>query len=174
MTPHSPTTRAAQPPRPGAAAPRHLRGDRGSVAAELAVSVPILVLVVLIAVASYAMARANLHVNAAAAAGARAASLARSATAATSAATEAANADLAGRCARLSIDVDTGAFRRGGQVRVTVSCTVTTHGLTGIALPGSTTFTATATSPIDVYRHIALGSANSDAFSATDPGMGGR
>jgi Flp pilus assembly protein TadG len=136
-----------------------LRGDRGSVAVELAIGVPMLVLVVLIAAAAFVMARANLDVNAAASAAARAASLARGAAAATTDATNAATANLAGRCASLTIDVDTSGFRRGGQVRVTVSCTVTTRGLTGIGLPGSTTFTATATSPIDIYRHIALGPA---------------
>jgi Flp pilus assembly protein TadG len=145
--------------RAAATAARRLRDDRGTVAVEMAIGVPMLVLVVLIAAASFVMARANLDVNAAAAAGARAASLARSANAATSDATDAARANLAGRCASFSIDVDTGGFRRGGQVQVTVSCTVTTRGLTGIGLPGRTTFKATATSPIDVYRHIALGAA---------------
>jgi Flp pilus assembly protein TadG len=138
---------------------RRLRGDQGTVAVELAVGIPMLVLVVLVVAAMYVMGRANLDVNAAASAGARAGSLARNARAAISDATEAAGANLAGRCARLSTTVDTGGFHRGGQVRVTISCTVTTRGLTGIGLPGSTTFKATATSPIDVYRHISLGPA---------------
>ncbi|ROO62985.1 hypothetical protein EDC02_4994 [Micromonospora sp. Llam0] len=157
------TTRAAATP-----ARRRLRGDRGTVAVELAIGVPMLVLVVLIAAAAFVMGRANLDVNAAAGAAARAASLARSATTATSAAVSAATANLADRCAGLTIDVDTGGFRRGGQVRVTVSCTVTTRGLTGIGLPGSTTFTATATSPIDVFRHIALDTASGTYPEDTD------
>jgi len=157
MTSHPPTGAPRRPRRTAAA--ERLRGDRGTVAVELAIGVPMLVLVVLIAAASFVMARANLDVNAAASAAARAASLARSADAARSDATEAAEANLDGACASLAIDVDTGGFRRGGTVRVTVSCTVTARGLTGIGLPGSTTFTATATSPIDVYRHIAVGSA---------------
>ncbi|RSM65120.1 TadE family protein [Actinoplanes sp. ATCC 53533] len=134
-----------------------LRGDQGTVAVEMAIGIPMLVLVVLLVAATYTMGRANLDVNAAASAGARAGSLARNANAATSAATNAARANLAGRCARLSIDVATGGFRRGGNVRVTVSCTVTTRGLTGIGLPGSATFKASATSPIDVYRYVSLG-----------------
>jgi Flp pilus assembly protein TadG len=138
---------------------RRQRDDRGTVAVELAIGVPMIVLVVLVAAASFVMARANLDVNAAASAGARAGSLARSANAAVSDADDAARANLAGRCASLSIDVDTGGFRRGGQVRVTVSCSVTTRGLTGIGLPGTTTFKASATSPIDVYRHVSLGAA---------------
>lgn len=140
-----------------AEAARRLRGDQGAVAVELAIGIPMLVLVVLLVAATYAMGRANLDVNAAAAAGARAGSLARNAHAATSAATDAARANLASRCAHLSVDVATSGFRRGGQVRVTLSCTVTTRGLTGIGLPGSTTFKASATSPIDVYRYISLG-----------------
>ncbi|MEU4217176.1 hypothetical protein [Actinoplanes sp. NPDC026623] len=152
------TTRIPRRLRHAAAeAAQRLHGDRGTVTVELAIGIPMLVLVVLLVAATYAMGRANLDVNAAAAAGARAGSLARNAHAATSVATDAARANLAGRCARLAIDVATGGFRRGGQVRVTVSCTVTTRGLTGIGLPGSTTFTASATSPIDVYRYIALG-----------------
>lgn len=138
-------------------AAQRLRGDQGSVAVELAIAIPMLVLVVLIVAATFVMGRATVDVNSAAAAGARAASLARNGNAATSAATSAARANLAGRCARLSIDVATGGFRRGGQVRVTVSCTVTTRGLTGIGLPGSSTFKASATSPIDVYRYVSLG-----------------
>jgi Flp pilus assembly protein TadG len=153
--------------RAAATAAARWRGDRGTVSVELAIGVPMLVLTVLFAAAAFVMARANLDVNSAASAGARAASLARSAPAARTAANDAANTNLAGRCTRLSVEVDTGGFHRGGQVRVTVSCTVTTHGLTGIGLPGNTTFTATATSPIDVYRHVALGFA---ARKAPPPG----
>lgn len=145
--------------RAAAVAARRPRGDQGSVAVELAIAIPMLVLVVLIVAATFVMGRATVNVNAAAAAGARAASLARNGNAATSAATAAARANLAGRCASLSIDVATGGFRRGGQVRVTVSCTVTTRGLTGIGLPGRSTFRASATSPIDVYRYVSLGPA---------------
>ncbi|WP_326550113.1 TadE family protein [Micromonospora sp. NBC_01813] len=160
MTAVALTARAARRLRRVAAAGRRPRGgDRGTVAVELAIGVPMLVLVVLIAAAAFVMGRANLDVNAAAAAGARAASLARTPPAATSAATSAATANLADRCVSLTIDVHTGGFHRGGQVRVTVACTVTTRGLTGIGLPGATTFEATATSPIDVFRHISLGPA---------------
>jgi hypothetical protein len=161
MTPHLRPARTSWPARRAVLAAtlaRRMRGDRGAVAVEIAVGVPMMVVVVLLAAGSYLMARANLDVNAAASAAARAASLARSAAAANTAATEAASANLAGHCARLRIDVNTGAFHRGGQVSVVVSCTVTTHGLTGVGLPGSTTFTATATSPVDVYRSISLGS----------------
>ncbi|MFY1674034.1 hypothetical protein ACN27G_29460 [Plantactinospora sp. WMMB334] len=134
---------------------------------ELAIGVPMLVLVILITSASFVMARTNLHVNAAASAAARAASLARSTHAANRDATDAAEANLAGRCDSLGIDVDTGGFRRGGLVRVTVSCRVTLRGLTGIGLPGATTVAATATSPIDVYRHL-------EPAAGTPPREGGR
>jgi hypothetical protein len=139
--------------RPG----RRPGGDRGSVSVEIALSVPLMVLLLFILAAAVHLGRAAIDVNSAAAAAARAASLARTAPAATTAARNAATADLAGQCASLSVTVDTSAFHRGGAVTVAVACTVTTHGLTGISIPGSVTTRAVSTSPIDVYRTISLG-----------------
>ncbi len=124
-----------------------------------------MVLLLFLLTAAVHLGRAAIDVNSAAAAAARAASLARTAPAATTAARNAATADLAGQCASLSVTVDTSAFHRGGAVTVTVACTVTTHGLTGISIPGSVTTRAASTSPIDLYRTVSLGFANSEASS---------
>jgi Flp pilus assembly protein TadG len=157
------TIHTRQPPRP---ARRHLyraRGDRGSVSVEIALSVPLMVLLLFLLTAAVHLGRAAIDINSAAAAAARAASLSRTAAGATTAARNAATANLAGQCASLAVTVDTSAFRRGGAVTVTVACTVTTHGLTGISIPGSVTTRAASTSPIDLYRTVALGPAPADA-----------
>ena len=133
-------------------------GDRGSVTVEIALAVPLMVLLLFLLTAAVHLGRAAIDVNSAAAAAARAASLARTAPTATTAARNAATANLAGQCASLSVTVDTSAFHRGGAVTVTVACTVTTHGLTGINIPGSVTTRAASTSPIDLYRStVSLG-----------------
>jgi len=139
--------------------PRHARAvhaDRGSVAVEIALSVPLVVLLLFLLTAAVQLGRAAIDVNAAAAAASRAASLSRTAPAATAAAQTAAAANLAGLCANVAVDVDTTAFRRGGAVTVTVACTVTTRGLTGISIPGSVTTTAQSTSPVDVWRSVTV------------------
>ena len=151
MSTHTPTPRQPPPAR---------HPDRGSVSVEIALSVPLVLLLLFLLSATVHLGRAAIDVNAAAAAGARAASLTRTPAAATTAARDTATADLAGRCAALVVTVDTTGFRRGGAVTVTVACTVTTRGLTGIDVPGSVTTQATSTSPLDMYRTVALGFTN--------------
>ncbi len=167
------TVHTRQPPCP---ARRHLhrpRGDRGSVTVEIALSVPLMVLLLFLLTAALDLGRAAIDVNSAAAAAARAASLSRTASAATTAARNAATANLSGQCASVSVTVDTGAFHRGGAVTVTVACTITTHGLTGISIPGSVTARAASTSPVDVYRSVSLGPDRADrSASATRSGGG--
>ena len=167
-TPATQTPTSAQPPRGAPLRPvGGRRGDRGSVSVEIALSVPLMVLLLLLFLLTAAvhLGRAAIDVNSAAAAAARAASLARTAPAATTAARNAASADLAGQCASVSVTVDTSVFHRGGAVTVTVACTVTTHGLTGINVPGTVTTRAASTSPIDLYRTVALGSGNAPTVS---------
>jgi Flp pilus assembly protein TadG len=159
MTRQTPDRRRPRPS-PGSkpAAPgSHGCGERGAVAVEYAIGIPLLVLVVLLAAGSFAMARATIDVNTAASSAARAASLSRDAAAARSAAADAAHANLAGRCVTLTVHVDTNAFRRGGSVTVTVACTVSTQRLTGLGLPGTTTLSAASTSPVDVFRSVSAG-----------------
>jgi Flp pilus assembly protein TadG len=129
--------------------------DRGSVAVELAIGVPMAVLMIFLLVGGYNVGRANIDVNAAAGAAARAASLARSTAAATGAARDSATANLGAKCTQVTVSVDTSAFRRGGAVTVSLGCTVATRGLIGVGLPGSLTMTASSTSPIDLYRSAA-------------------
>lgn len=140
--------------RPGRRPGGRVRDDTGSVAVEIALGVPISVLLLFLVIAAFHLGRATIDVNSAAAAGARAGSLARSPAAAASAARTAASTTLAGQCAAVSVEVDTSNFRRGGTVTVTVACTVTTRGLTGIGIPGAVTTQAASTSPVDVYRSV--------------------
>lgn len=140
--------------RPG----RRPRGDTGSVSVDMVLGyVPLMILVTLAVVACVRLASAVSDVNAAAAAAARASSLARSpGTAAT--AGQAAAADLlAGRrvtCQPSTVAVDTTAMAPGGQVGVTVRCTVHLSDLIGLGLPGTVELSGTARQPIDVYRGV--------------------
>src|SRR5688572_15803806 len=107
---------------------RRLSGDRGSVFVELALGyVPIMVLTVVAVVAVARIVSAQMDVNSAAAAAARQASLAHTPGAAVAAAEDAADAALTGRtltCRPRTVHVHTGSMAPGGQVTVTVDCTV--------------------------------------------------
>lgn len=150
MTPSTRTTTAqGGHPQPGTT---RLGGDRGSVGVELAIGIPLAVLFIFLVVGAFHLGQANIDVNAAAAAASRAASISRTAPAADAAARDAATANLTGRCASVSVVVDTSQFHRGGQVTVQVDCAVTTHGLLGVGLPGTVTVSAASTSPLDLYR----------------------
>jgi len=148
--------------RTGRAAVRTVSGrranDAGSVTVEMAALVlPITVAMVIFAVFCTRLAGTRLDLNSTAAAAARAASLARTPQAARDAATRAAAADLAGHqrtCNPLSVTVDTSDFRRGGQVAVTVTCTMTTADLTGLGLPGSLRGSSTAHAVVDTWRDV--------------------
>ncbi|WP_430788124.1 pilus assembly protein [Actinoplanes sp. G11-F43] len=133
--------------------PRRKRADdRGSIAAELALAVPLLVLLIFLLVGAFNMGRANIDVHTAAGAASRAASLARTSTGATTAAHASATANLGDDCARVSVSVDNGNFRPGGTVTVSVACFVPTRGLSRVGLPSTVTITSSSTSPIDRYR----------------------
>jgi hypothetical protein len=104
------------------------------------------------------LAGTRMDLDAAASAAARAASMARNPQAASDAATDAARADLAGHhrtCDPMQVDVDTGAFGRGGQVAVRVTCRMSTAGLTGLGLPGTLSGSSTAHAVIDTHRALA-------------------
>ena len=135
------------------------RDDRGSVSVEMALCyVPLMVLAALAVVTGVRLASAASDVNAAAAAGARHSSLARSPGAAIVAGRDGATATLAGRrltCQPSSVEVDASTMAPGGQVVVTVRCTVTLADLSGLGLPGTVVLTSTARQPVDVYRGVA-------------------
>ncbi len=167
------TVHNRQPPHRTRRPPRRPRGDRSAVSVEIALAVPLIVLLLFLMATAVHLGRAVIDVNSAAAAASRAASLARTAPAATTAARNAAAADLAGQCAIVSVTVDTSGFHRGGTVTVTVACTVTTHGLTGINIPGSVTTKAASTSPIDLYRTVSLRFGNSEVSPGGNRSIGG-
>lgn len=132
--------------------------DRGSVAAETVIAVPVLLLLVLVtAVLISRGVDARLRLNDAAHQAARAATLTTSPNeAVTAAATTAATAlaDLTAICPTSAVTVDTSHFRPGGTVTVTLACRLD---LTAGLLPGldtTHTLTASATSPIDTWRTI--------------------
>ncbi|WP_018352063.1 TadE/TadG family type IV pilus assembly protein [Longispora albida] len=133
------------------------REDRGGVSVEMAIAVPMVVLMLFLLIGGFNYSRGQIAVSSAAGSAARAASLQRSPAGAQAAAIASAHANLDSRCARVTAAVNTGSFQRGGQVAVTVTCTVSTRGLTGVGLGGSLDITASATSPLDVYRGVALG-----------------
>ncbi|MEV6523188.1 TadE family protein [Longispora sp. NPDC051575] len=133
------------------------REDRGGVAVEMALAVPMSVLMLFLLIGAFQYSRGTVNVHSAAGSAARAASQARTAPGARQAAEASAHANLDARCLRVAVTVDTASFVRGGQVTVTVTCGVSTKGLTGVGVGGSLDITATATSPLDVYRQVALG-----------------
>ncbi len=137
------------------------RTDTGSVSVEMAVLVlPLAALMTMFAIFCTRVAGVRLDLNATASAAARAASMARTPQAAQAAAADAAVANLAGHgrtCRPLEVSLDTSDFVAGGQVGVTVSCTMSTAGLSGLALRGTLTGSATAYAVIDTYRSVNVG-----------------
>ena len=124
-------------------------------ATELVLLTPILILMLLFVVALGRLAGARLEVNGAAAQAARAASIARDPATATAMAQQAATSTLGSdhvTCGDLTVTTDTADFDPGGQVGVTVTCTVDLADLLGLRLPASQTISSTATSVIDSYR----------------------
>ena len=135
---------------------RRLRAEEsGSVATELVLLTPLLILMLLFVVALGRTVSARMEVDGAAAQAARAASIARDPATATAMAEQAATTALGSdhvTCADLAVTTDTAAFAPGGQVAVTVTCTVDLADLVGLRLPASQSISSTATSVIDTYR----------------------
>lgn len=142
----------------GARVLRRLRtGEEGSVATELVLLTPLLVLMLLFVVALGRTVSARLEVDGAAAQAARAASIARGPASATAMAEQAATTALGAdhvTCGHLAVTTDTVDFAPGGQVAVTVSCTVDLADLVGLRLPASQSISSTSTAVIDVYRAV--------------------
>jgi Flp pilus assembly protein TadG len=156
------------PARPHAS--RRSSRERGSAAAELVLVTPLLILFLLFAVAAGRLVQGRLDVDSAAQQAARAASEARTPQAAAAQAQQVAQAALAGQpvsCDPAVITPDLGDFVPGGEVTVTVTCTVRLSDLSLLHVPGSETITATFTSPVDTYRGdvVGLGPAVAPALS---------
>lgn len=132
--------------------------DAGSSTAEAALVTPLLVAVVLFVVLCGRLVSAQIDLTAAASAAARSASIARSDAAARAEADRVARETLSARgvtCQQITVSVTTGRLRPGGAVTVTVSCVVPLADLALLAVPGSRTVQATATSPVDTWRGVA-------------------
>jgi hypothetical protein len=121
---------------------------------------PLAAVMAIFAIFCTQLAGTRLDLNATASAAARAASMARSPQAAQDAATRAAQANVGGHgrtCKPLQVRVDTSNFRPGGQVAVTISCTMATADLTGLGLPGALTGSSTAHAILDTHRAVLAG-----------------
>ena len=142
---------------------------------ELVLLTPLLLVMLLFVVALGRVVSARIEVDGAAAQAARAASIARSPTTATAMAEQTATTALSSdhvTCANLTVTTDTADFVPGGQVDVTVSCSVDLAGLVGLRLPAAETLTSTATSVLDLYRAVSGGSAIPS--SGSNPSVAGR
>lgn len=130
------------------------RDERGSVTVELVLVTPLLILLLLFVVALGRLASARIDVNGAAAEAARAASIARDPATASAMAQQTASSALSGNgtCTSFNVATDTAAFAPGGEVAVTVTCTVDLADLSGLRLPGSTTISERSVSVVDTYR----------------------
>ncbi|MFD6043919.1 TadE/TadG family type IV pilus assembly protein [Streptomyces koyangensis] len=134
--------------------------DRGAVAIEAAIVLPVLLALGLLFLAGGRVALAAQKTDAAAEAGARAASLARTPGAAQAEARRAAAAALAQRsqsCTAYSVEADTGGLTvpvgQVSEVTVTVECTVAIGDLLLLGGgPGVRTVSGSFTSVVDAYR----------------------
>ncbi|MGW1680087.1 TadE/TadG family type IV pilus assembly protein [Saccharopolyspora sp. NPDC002376] len=133
--------------------------DSGSACVELAVLTPMLLMILVLGIAVGRTVTAGLAVEHAATAAARAASLARTPTAAHAAATRVGTQMLAEQelsCSGIGVSADTSRFGTAGlpgTVTVTLRCTVPLADLTGLpGLPASVPLQAAFTSPVDAFR----------------------
>jgi Flp pilus assembly protein TadG len=134
---------------------RRARGERGTAAIQLVLIAPVLMVILLFVVGLGRMAHARQQLESVAADSARAASLERNTHHSAAAAKAAAQQSLgqAGvSCTGLTVDVDLTSYEPGGQVKVTVSCKTQLSDVALAGFPGSRTFTATSTVPIETYR----------------------
>lgn len=132
--------------------------ERGSTSIEAAIVIPTVMIFIVIMVAGGRVALAQSKVVTAAQAGARAASIERTAGRASMSAAQVAAATLSSgnvSCSP-SVATSTGGFAvavgQPASVSTTVTCTVDLGDLVVPGLPGSRTFSSTATSPIDRFR----------------------
>jgi Flp pilus assembly protein TadG len=127
--------------------------DAGSVAIEVVLVVPLLIALLLLVAGLGRMAHVRGQLDGAAADAARTASLQRSADAAARSGEEAARVYLGtSACRSLDIQIDTTRFRPGGDVTANLRCVTSLAGLGLAGLPGSRTFSASSTVPLDTFR----------------------
>lgn len=124
--------------------------DRGSMAVEVVILVPLLFAFVLLIAAGGRLVLRQGEVDSAARDAARAASLARSSGEAQGAASNAVSASMGATSCPIAVDTST--FVAGGSVTVLVSCVVPFGDLGLVGLPGSTTVKGTSVAPLDQFR----------------------
>ena len=118
---------------------------------------PVIIVLLLTVVALGRYSFGKLDIEQASAAAARAASLASSPTLASAAAQQAAQDSLDGAgvsCTNMAVSINTGSFRAGGVVSVTLSCTADLSSLALAGVPGSVTVDRTSTAPLETYRQF--------------------
>ncbi|WP_123369666.1 TadE/TadG family type IV pilus assembly protein [Cellulomonas sp. PhB150] len=127
--------------------------ERGSMAVEVVVLVPVLLMVLMLVVAAGRLVSVEGQVQAAARESVRSATLERDRGSAARAAESAAAAALPSS-ADCTPAVLSGAFVAGGTVTVELRCKVSWAGLSSIGLNGSTTVTAQSSAPLDQYVRV--------------------
>jgi len=163
MTSHETTPIAPRGPIPAARARlARLRAEpeAGSVVVELVLAVPLFLVLMLFVVALGRASDASIQIQDAAHAAARAATLATYPGAAEGDAEQAASQALAESgttCQSVNVSADVGSLTPGSLVQVTVSCTVNYRDLSGFALPGARTISATSSSVVDLYGTTGTG-----------------
>lgn len=134
-----------------------MRNERGSAAVELVLVTPVLLVLLLLVVFGGRLAQARAQVDEAARDAARAASLARSPSAAQADGQAAAAATLSERginCRELDVVIGVDGFAPGGTVTATVTCTADLTDLVGLGVPASRSISAQFREPVDVYRGV--------------------
>jgi Flp pilus assembly protein TadG len=134
-----------------------LRGDAGSVTTEMVIITPVAIALLCLMALVGRTATARERVDEAARDAARSASLERDPTSAQQAARTSAETSLDAnrmRCGATTVDVDTTAFRAGGQVKVTVRCDIALSDLGLIGLSGTRTVASTSVSVVDTFKAI--------------------
>ena len=141
--------------------------ERGSATVELVILTPVLILFLLLYLGFGRVTRAEQLVDDAAAQAARAATLNYTSPGGATAAAEQAAAQALTEsglaCASDQVTVDTADDRPGGSITVHLACHTDLSQVIAAGFPGSTTLTASSTSPIDPYVPDALGLANREA-----------
>jgi len=133
---------------------RRSSDERGSATVELVLLAPVVFALLAFIVGLGRSADARGRLTGAARDAARAASLTNTPDAAAAAAHDTALSDLDGaglECTSPQVSTDTSRFQPGGQVQVTIRCTLDLSSLVISGLPGTSTLTARATVPLDSY-----------------------
>ena len=131
--------------------------ERASMTAELAILAPAVVLFALMSLGLGRYVSARQEVADAARAAAQAASVVASPTQAQGAAAATVTDEVSNQsrmCANPVVATDTSNFTAGGDVRVSVTCTVDLSDLLVPGVPGSVRVTSTQVAPIDPYRSV--------------------